>query len=74
MLSQCNSSKIFDEWAPHHDEELSDGRGFPFEGYEAVLNTIVHKTELELGMEVLDLGIGTGSLTSRFVALDYQVW
>ena len=74
MQAQSNISKIFDEWAPHYDQEVIDGRGFPFEGYEVVLDAIVQESEALPGMGVLDLGIGTGNLASRFVSLGCQVW
>jgi putative AdoMet-dependent methyltransferase len=72
--TQSNSSKIFNEWALRYDREVIDGRGFPFEGYEAVLDAIVQQSGALPGMEVRDLGTGTGNLTSRFVVRGCKVW
>ena len=66
--------KLFDDWAETYDESVVDYTGFPFEGYERVLAAIVRRAEAERRMVVLDLGIGTGSLAERFVALGCSVW
>jgi putative AdoMet-dependent methyltransferase len=59
--------KLFDDWAASYDDSVRDDRGFPFEGYEEVLNTIVRLAAPESGMTVLDVGIGTGALAERVV-------
>jgi putative AdoMet-dependent methyltransferase len=59
---------LFDKWAPRYDESVRDTRGFPFEGYDEVLGTIVRLAAACAGTTVLDLGIGTGKLTERLVA------
>ena len=67
-------AKLFDEWAETYDESVRDRSGFPFEGYEEVLNTVARLTKAEPGMDVLDLGIGTGKLAERFLAKGCFLW
>jgi ubiquinone/menaquinone biosynthesis C-methylase UbiE len=66
--------QLFDEWADHYDESLRAPEGFPFEGYEDVLDTVVRMARAEPGMDVLDLGIGTGRLAERFLAKGCFLW
>ena len=66
--------QLFDEWAERYDRSVDGTTGFPFEGYELVLETVAERAAAEPGMSVLDLGIGTGNLAARFVALGCDVW
>ena len=66
--------ELFDRWAESYDESLDGKSGFPFEGYERVLDLIVERANLEPGMEVLDLGIGTGNLAGRLLERGCDVW
>ncbi len=64
----------FDDWAGKYDEDIKAEAGFPFEGFSAVMDEIVERAELQRagaqpGMQVLDLGTGTGELAARFEAL-----
>ncbi len=45
-----------------------------FASYDEVLAEVVRAAEVEAGMRVLELGVGTGNLAQRFVALGCQVW
>ncbi|MBD3368099.1 MAG: methyltransferase domain-containing protein [Candidatus Eisenbacteria bacterium] len=67
-------TRLFDEWADTYDASVTDYSGFPFEGYEEVLATIVRLTQPSLQCTVLDLGIGTGALAERFVREGCLVW
>ncbi len=66
---------LFDEWAEHYDDSIHErSKGFPFEGYEAVLDEIARLAHPEPGLSVLDVGIGTGRLEERFVNAGCEVW
>ncbi len=66
---------LFDAWAKKYDAEGSPTQNrFPFEGYEKVLDEAVRLGQTAPGMQVLDLGIGTGNLASRFLQKGCSVW
>ena len=64
----------FDRLAPVYDEFVSRGEGFPYEGYDAVLDQVVTAADVRPGMYVLELGVGTGNLARRFVDAGCNVW
>ena len=64
---------IFDRWAERYDCSAQAADGL-FEGYELVLDQVVRSAGAHPGMHVVDLGIGTGNLARRFVALGCEVW
>jgi cyclopropane fatty-acyl-phospholipid synthase-like methyltransferase len=66
--------QLFDEWAESYDESVKEPSGFPHEGYERVLDLVAERARVEPGMEVLDLGIGTGNLAARFLDRGCTVW
>jgi len=74
MSENREREALFDRWANGYDESVRTCRGFPFEGYEAVLDEIVRRADPEPGQRVLDLGIGTGALAHRFELLGCEVW
>lgn len=62
------NDKGFDLWADDYDKSvgLSDEDGtYPFAGYRAILNTIYNRVLSSEAKNVLDIGFGTGTLTSR---------
>ena len=62
------SSKGFDLWANGYDKSvgLSDeDRTYPFSGYRDILNTIFNRILLSSGKTILDIGFGTGTLSSK---------
>ena len=64
MLDQ----KGFDLWADGYDRAvgLSDGdNSYPFAGYKEVLGRIYRTVMEKPAAAVLDVGFGTGTLTSR---------
>jgi ubiquinone/menaquinone biosynthesis C-methylase UbiE len=64
---------LFDRWSETYDRGVLDESGV-HEGYSAVLETVVRASETLPGMRVLDLGVGTGNLAGRFLALGCRVW
>ena len=67
-------ARLFDAWAEIYDQFMQDDGSFPFDGYERVLDAVAQAAGAREGMSVLDLGIGTGNLASRFSALDCDLW
>lgn len=68
------SSDEFDEWAGQYDEDVKSNSGFPFDGYNEVLDAIVEQSGADAGTSVLDLGVGTGNLALRFLERDCWLW
>jgi putative AdoMet-dependent methyltransferase len=65
----------FDDWAATLDQDIREHADeFPFAGYEQVLDEVVRLAKADSGAAVLDLGIGTGNLAARFVALGCTVY
>ncbi len=72
-----NLESQFDRWASTYDADVGGAEGaagFPFDGYERVLDRVVELAEIRPGMEVLELGPGTGNLTARLIAAGAAVW
>ncbi len=62
------NNRGFDLWADDYDKSvgLSDEDGtYPFAGYKDVLNKIYSSVLSHSGKVVLDIGFGTGTLTSK---------
>ena len=58
----------FDLWADGYDKSvgLSDENDrYPFAGYRAMMNALYQRVLAQSGHDVLDIGFGTGILTSR---------
>jgi ubiquinone/menaquinone biosynthesis C-methylase UbiE len=64
----------FDEWAESYDQSVTNNEIFPFTGYNKVLAKVVELVAPQSGMQVLDLGIGTGNLALRFERLGCEIW
>jgi putative AdoMet-dependent methyltransferase len=64
----------FDEWAADYDAGVTVEVGYPFDGYRAVLQTVIDLAAPRPGQSVLDLGIGTGNLAQRFAQLGCAIW
>ena len=61
-------NKGFDLWADGYDKsvQLSDeSNTYPFAGYKQVLNTIYHRIRENGKKKILDIGLGTGTLTTE---------
>ncbi|HPH94639.1 MAG TPA: class I SAM-dependent methyltransferase [Anaerolineaceae bacterium] len=64
----------FDAWAESYDESVRTGCGFPFDGYEDVLQTAACLADVAPGDAVLDLGAGTGNLAVLLAAQGARLW
>lgn len=65
---------LFEQWAADYDYAVQSDDAFPFDGYERVLDRIVTLSRPEPGMNILDLGTGTGNVAARFAAQGTAVW
>lgn len=62
------NNKGFDLWADGYDKSVgvSDEDGtYPFAGYKAIINEIYNRVLSASGRKVLDIGFGTGTLTTK---------
>ena len=62
------NNKGFDLWADDYDKSvgLSDEDGtYPFAGYKTILNAIYNRVLSTSSKTVLDIGFGTGTLTTK---------
>ena len=67
----------FDLWADGYDEAvgLSDeDNTYPFAGYKEVLGKIFRTIMEKPGASVLDIGFGTGTLTTKLYENGCDVW
>jgi putative AdoMet-dependent methyltransferase len=76
MTNSSNSfpASEFDAWADDYDQTVPNSQAFPFTGYQAALEMVVTRAEVQAGMRLLDLGTGTGNLALRFAALGCELW
>ena len=61
-------NKGFDLWADDYDKSVGlsdDDNSYPFAGYKEILNQIFNEVLSIEAKKVLDIGFGTGTLTSR---------
>ena len=61
-------SNVFDMWANGYDNEVQladDNNEYPFAGYKKIMNTIYSTVMKKSPANVLDVGIGTGTLAVK---------
>lgn len=71
------SNKGFDLWADDYDKSVGlsdeDGR-YPFAGYKTILNEIYNRVLTGSGKVVLDIGFGTGTLTTKLYEHGFRIF
>ena len=70
-------SQGFDLWADGYDKSVGladEENEYPFAGYKEVLNTIYNEVLRKESAKVLDIGFGTGVLTSRLYDRGCWIW
>jgi len=64
-------SSVFDLWADTYEEEVDtadESNEYPFAGYKKILTLIYNKITDHVPARILDVGIGTGRLSSKLYA------
>lgn len=70
------NNKGFDLWAETYDSSVStseEENAYPFAGYRKLLNTIYGHIRSSEGIRILDIGFGTGTLSSRLYQDGYEI-
>ncbi|CAM3723504.1 class I SAM-dependent methyltransferase [Mesobacillus thioparans] len=70
------SKQGFDLWADGYDKTVQvseENDLYPFAGYRAILNTMFNEVLGQENARVLDIGFGTGVLTSRLYDHGHQI-
>lgn len=70
------NNKGFDLWAGDYDKSVNiseENNEYPFAGYKDVLNYIYNQVREQNGSNVLDIGFGTGILTTKLYNDGYSI-
>lgn len=70
------SKQGFDLWANQYDQTVQvseENQRYPFAGYKDILNTIFTEVMQKENSNVLDIGVGTGVLTSKLYEHGHQI-
>lgn len=70
-------NKGFDLWANGYDKSVGlsdDDNSYPFAGYKEILNQIYNEVLSLKAKKVLDIGFGTGTLTSRLYEKGIEIY
>ena len=69
------NAKGFDKWSGEYDESIKNSKGYPFEGYYDVLGYVQGQvlSKGDAPIKVLDIGIGTGSLSAELYKLGADI-
>lgn len=67
----------FDLWADGYDKAVGisdEEQTYPFAGYKGVLARIYQIVMSRQGATILDIGFGTGTLTTKLYGHGYEIW
>lgn len=70
------SRQGFDLWAGDYDRTVqisAESDRYPFAGYKQILNTIYNELMQESHSDILDVGFGTGVLTTQLYQAGHQI-
>lgn len=70
------NSKGFDLWADGYDKSVNiseEVNEYPFAGYKSVLNYIYNQVREKTISDVLDIGFGTGVLTTQLYNAEHKI-
>lgn len=70
-------NKGFDLWAEGYDKSVvlsDDDNTYPFAGYKKILNEIYNQVLSSSAKKVLDIGFGTGTLTTRLYEQGCEIY
>lgn len=70
-------NKGFDLWADGYDESVglsNEENTYPFAGYKDVLNSIYNEVLESGSKKLLDIGFGTGTLTTRLYEKGFEIY
>ncbi|MEM5017881.1 class I SAM-dependent methyltransferase [Metabacillus indicus] len=70
------NNRGFNLWADNYDKTVQvseDNNLYPFAGYKKILNTIFNETMQKTNSDVLDIGFGTGVLTSKLYENGHRI-
>lgn len=70
-------NKGFDLWVDGYDKSVSlsdDNNTYPFAGYKKILNEIYKRVLTSSANKVLDIGFGTGTLTTRLYEQGCEIY
>lgn len=75
MNMQEDRTGLFDAWSSSYDRTLiAHPSTYPFAGYDDVVAAVVASARVDPNHRVLDIGAGTGNLTSKLVGLAGEIW
>ncbi len=67
-MQRMLNNQAFDLWADGYDKSVAlaeENDEYPFAGYKKILNTIYNHVLAQAGKCILDIGFGTGTLTTK---------
>lgn len=70
------SNQGFNLWADNYDKTVQiseENNLYPFAGYKKILNVIFNEAMQKVNSEILDIGFGTGVLTSKLYSNGHQI-